>query len=232
MEAMTMYSHEGGKDSCEDLMKISKIIGLTIDGTVREIVRLYKMELLSGPVDYIVPAVWGAKKDGDLDATQKEIHTQLSPVVNRIIDLFKFEEKNDAQEFALGFLIKSLFISKICYMIDGVKKGFANKLGRRDNNTSILSNVEMLGSAGGCIMAAAKRYFNHVFDREKLTERELALLWVMIIHEFCEVRIGKMQGSETALILWLAENAMNKLPDMSAKKWLFEKIKVYKARRS
>ena len=147
MEAMTMYSHEGGKNSYEDLMKISKIVRLTIDGTVMEIVRSYKMELLSEPIDYIVPAVWGAKKDGDLDATQKEIHTQLSPVVNRIIDLFKFEEKNDAQEFALGFLIKSLFISKICYMIDGVKKGFANKLGRRDNNTSILSNVEMLGSA-------------------------------------------------------------------------------------
>ncbi len=81
-------------------------------------------------------------------------------------------------------------------------------------------------------MAAAKRYFNHVFDREKLTDSELALLLMQIMHDFCEVRIGKMQGSETAFILWLAENAMNKLPDMSAKKWLFEKIKVYKARRS
>jgi len=29
MEAMTMHSHEDGKNSCEDLMKISKLIGLT-----------------------------------------------------------------------------------------------------------------------------------------------------------------------------------------------------------
>ncbi len=78
-------------------------------------------------------------------------------------------------------------------------------------------------------MAAAKRYFNHVIDREKLTERELALLWVLIIHDFCEVRLKKMQGSETALILWLAENVMNKLSDTSAKRLLFEKIEEHKA---
>ena len=144
---MTMDSHEGGKNSCEDLVKISKIIGLTIDGTVMEIIRLYKMELLRGPVDYIDPAVWGAKKGGDLDATQKEIHTQLSPIINRIIDSFHIKDISDPQEFALGFLVKSLFISKICYMIDGVKNGVADKLGRREKNRNILNNVEMIKSA-------------------------------------------------------------------------------------
>ena len=147
MEISTMDSHEDGKNSCEDLMRISKIIGIMIDGTVREVIRSYKMELLSGPVDYIVPAIWGAKKGGSLDATQKEIHTQLSPIIDRIIDLFHIKDISDAQKFALGFLIKSLFINKICYMIDGVKNGFANKLGRRDNNANILNNIDMIGRA-------------------------------------------------------------------------------------
>lgn len=147
MEISTMHSHEDGKNSCEDLMKISKVIGLTIDGTVREIIRSYKMELLSGPVDYIVPAVWGAKKGGGLDVAQKEIYTQLSPVIDRIIDLFDIKDISESQKFALGFLIKSLFINKICYMIDGVKNGFANKIGLRERNINILNNVEMIGSA-------------------------------------------------------------------------------------
>ena len=112
-----------------------------------EIVRSYKMELLSGPVDYVVPAVWGAKKGEDLDATQKEIHTQFSPVIDRIIDLFHIKDISEPQKFAIRFLIKSLFISKICYMIDGVKSEIANKLGRREKTPNILYNVEMIRSA-------------------------------------------------------------------------------------
>ena len=147
MEAMAMCSNERSSRSYKDLMGISKIISPMIDRTVMGVVRSYKMELLNGPVDYIVPAVWGVKKGGGLDATQKEIHKKLSPVIDRIIDLFHIKDISDPQEFAMGFLIKSLFISKICYMIDGVKNGFTNKLGRRGNNTNILNNVKMLGSA-------------------------------------------------------------------------------------
>ena len=147
MESSTLCPHQCGKNSCEDLRKISKNMGLIIEGTAMEIVRLYRMELLSGPVDYIVPAVWGAKKDGSLDATQKEIHAQLNPIINRIIDLFHIKDISDPQEFALGFLVKSLFINKISYMIDGVKNRVVNKLGRHEKNPDILNNVEMLGSA-------------------------------------------------------------------------------------
>ena len=142
-----MRSNKREKTDCENLMKISKVIGLMIDGTVMEIVRTYKIELLSGPVDYIVPAVWGTKKGGGLDATQKEIHTHLNPVINRIIDLFEFKDINDSQEFAIEFLVKSLFINKISYMIDGAKNRFANKTGLHEQNINILNNVKLLGSA-------------------------------------------------------------------------------------
>jgi len=147
MEAMPTYSNESGKNSCEYLRKISKNVGLMIDGTVMEIFRLYKMQLLSEPVDYIVPAVWGAIKDGSLDTTQKEIYRQLSPVVNRIIDLFEFKDINNAQVFAIEFLVKSLIINKISYLIDGAKNRHVNELGRHKTNLNILNNVEMLGSA-------------------------------------------------------------------------------------
>ncbi|MDY6791552.1 MAG: hypothetical protein SWH54_09810 [Thermodesulfobacteriota bacterium] len=147
MEAMATYSHESGKNSCEDLRKISRNIGPMIDGTVMEIFRLYKMQLLSESVDYIVQAVWGIKKGGGLDSIQKEIYTRLNPAANKIIDLFQFEDINDAQEFAIEFLVKSLIINKISYMIDGVKNRLANELGRYKKNLNILNNVKMLGSA-------------------------------------------------------------------------------------
>lgn len=147
MEASTVCSYEDRKNGYEDLMRISKIISPMIDRTVMEIVMLYKMELLNGTVDYIVPAVWGAKKGGGLDATQKEIHKQLGPAVDRIIDLFHIKDISEPQKFAIRFLIKSLFISKICYMIDGVKNGIANELGRREETPNILNNVEMIGNA-------------------------------------------------------------------------------------
>lgn len=144
---MTIDSHKYGKNSGEDLMKISKNMRLIIEGTVMEIIRSYKMELLNEPVDYFVPAVWGVKKGGSLDATQKEIHSQFSQIINRIIDLFQFEDINDPQKFAIGFLIKSIFVNKISCMIDGVNNGVVNELGKHEKNLNILNNTEMLESA-------------------------------------------------------------------------------------
>jgi len=43
-------------------------------------------------------------------------------------------------------------------------------------------------------MTAAKRHFNHVLDREKLTDIELALIWLQVLRDFCEVGSDEMQG--------------------------------------
>ena len=51
-------------------------------------------------------------------------------------------------------------------------------------------------------MAAAKRYFKIVLDREKLTDIELALIWLQVLYDFYEGRPGEIQGNETAFIFW------------------------------
>ena len=78
-------------------------------------------------------------------------------------------------------------------------------------------------------MVTAKRYFKHVLDREKLTDRELALIWLQVLRDFCEVRPDEMQGSETAFIFRLVESAMKKMTNPDAKKMLSDKIGAYKA---
>lgn len=78
-------------------------------------------------------------------------------------------------------------------------------------------------------MVTAKRYFKHVLDREKLTDRELALIWLQVLRDFCEVRPDEMQRSETAFIFRLVESATKNMTNPYAQKLLSDKIGTYKA---
>jgi len=102
-------------------MRISRVIGPLIDKTAEEIFISYKTRLLSEPIIYIVPAVWGAKKEGELEDTQKEINIKVIPVINELFDALRIRDLSGAQEFAIGFIIRGLIISKITYMIEAVR---------------------------------------------------------------------------------------------------------------
>ena len=78
-------------------------------------------------------------------------------------------------------------------------------------------------------MVTAKRYFKVVLDREKLTDIELAFIWLQILRDFCEVGSDEMQGSDIAFIFRLVESAMKKMTNPYAKKLLSDKIGAYKA---
>jgi hypothetical protein len=142
-----LFSKGTNKEKPEDVMEIPRIIGPLIDKSVTEIFATYKMKLLSEPITYIVPAVWGAKKDGELTAKQKEINMQVAPIIRRIFEILDLKDVSGAQEFAIGFLIRGLIISKITYMIEMMKNKAANKTDSGQKNTDILFNLEPLGNA-------------------------------------------------------------------------------------
>ena len=75
----------------EDVMKITKVIGPLIDKTANEIFMSYHARLISEPITYIVPAVWGAKKEGELEDTQKEMNRQFIPVIKELFDSLKIQ---------------------------------------------------------------------------------------------------------------------------------------------
>ena len=104
-------------DSGREILRIKEII----DETTNAIFITYKEELLSEPITYIIPAVWGKIKQGKLTESQHEIFERIDSVITDIIELLEFKDLNDSQEFAIGYLIRGLIISKITYLIEASK---------------------------------------------------------------------------------------------------------------
>ena len=134
------------KEQTGDLLEITEIARPLIYKTVGEIVETYKMQLLSQPIDYIIPAIWGAKKGGELDATQQKIYRQFIPVYNELFKFLNYEGLNASQQFTIGFLIRELFISKIAFMIDGIRNMALRKMYLQDQDAHILNHIDVIGS--------------------------------------------------------------------------------------
>ena len=129
-----------------DVVAFAKAIESIIDETSLEIFRAYKDTLLAEPNIYIVPAVWGPTKDCELTDIQREIHAKILPSIREILELLHQENIAPAQDFAIGYLVRGLFISKIIYMIEFYK----NLSGTRTNigpYAHDLENIEPLGHA-------------------------------------------------------------------------------------
>lgn len=92
-----------------------------IDNTTSEIFTSYWERLLIEPITYIIPAIWGEKKDGRLSFTQKEINKKIAPMISNIMEMFDLDGINRDQRFAIEYLIRGLMISKITYMIEAFK---------------------------------------------------------------------------------------------------------------
>jgi len=116
-------------------MRIAGAIGPLIEEAVRDVFATYRPVLVSEPITYIVPAVWGAKKDGELTEAQKEIHARINPVIEKIFRSLEMIDLECDQEFALYFLIRGIMISKLVYMIEAFK-------GRRHERTIEEQNMK------------------------------------------------------------------------------------------
>jgi hypothetical protein len=118
---MEFFAKMKSRKQHRDIMQIADIIGPMIEKLVWDIFVGYRVELLSEEITFVIPAVWGAKKDGELTATQKAINKQIAPVINRIFELLDIRGLDSSQEFALNYLIRGLLVSKITYMIEAFR---------------------------------------------------------------------------------------------------------------
>jgi len=128
-------------------MRIANVIGPVLDGVVHDIFTAYRMELLSEPITYIVPAVWGAKKEGDLTPVQKEINMRVVPAINKAYDSLQMRNLGSDQEFALYFLIRGLIISKITFMIETLRSRLSERSMDEQNLKEALLRFKPQGSA-------------------------------------------------------------------------------------
>ncbi|MBF0551710.1 MAG: hypothetical protein HQK60_14400 [Deltaproteobacteria bacterium] len=134
-------------NDAEDILKISRAVGPLIEKTAIEIFTAYYQELLMEPVTYIVPAIWGASKEGRLTVSQHHISQKISPIVEEIINLFGLDGLTGAQKFALVYLVRGLFVSKIIYMIELVKNQRSSRQKAEKGGGFFDPLAETIGSA-------------------------------------------------------------------------------------
>jgi len=128
-------------------MQIADIIGPMIEKAVWDIFVSYRVELLSEEITFIIPAIWGAKKDGELTSTQKAINEQIAPVIKRVFELLDIRDMDSSQEFALNYLVRGLIVSKITYMIEAFRSRLKDRTLDEQSLNDALMRFKPQGSA-------------------------------------------------------------------------------------
>jgi len=103
--------------------------------------------LLEQPSSYIVPAIWGANLEGNLDFVQAEIHAALEPVVGMILDRMSSSESPEALRYTFRYLLNGLLIYKISYMVECYRNLVVDSEGDRLHPPSLLAEMAPAGRA-------------------------------------------------------------------------------------
>ena len=122
-----IFSRKNQEHAPENVTRIAACTGSLIEKAAWDIFSTYRMELLSEPITFIVPAVWGVSKEGELTAVQIAIHHRVFTVIEEISNILQIRKLNPSQDFAIKYLVRGLIIAKITYMIES----FRNKLTER-----------------------------------------------------------------------------------------------------
>lgn len=137
----------GDSGDTEGVLSIAREIETAIDGMASNIYVEFGQELLGQNITYIVPAVWGAAKGSELTETQKKIYEQIEPGVNEAQKKFRLKGLAPAQDFAIAYLLRSLLISKVVYMIEATKRRQADREDADSQALVTLSEIEPVGRA-------------------------------------------------------------------------------------
>jgi hypothetical protein len=145
MKLFDKFRSKPKRQNTTNITDLAKLIGPLLDKLANEIFLSYREILISEPITYIVPAVWGAAKDADLTAEQIEMNRKIVPVVNQVFQILQIDSLNESQVFAIGFIVRGLIISKVTYMIEALK----NKLMsiEVDKKEYLIKNMEPMGHA-------------------------------------------------------------------------------------
>ena len=109
---LVQFSMANNEES-SSILRIKEII----DETTDTIFSLHKNDLLTNPITYIIPAVWGRIRKGDLNPKQKNIFSSIESMVSDVIEIMEFDDLTDSQRFSIEYLIRGLVISKITYLV-------------------------------------------------------------------------------------------------------------------
>ena len=130
-----------------DLLSTANRVGGQANKLAWDTFSTFRSELLAEPLTFIVPAIWGASKEGELTPLQKQIYSQTCVRIDEIYATLQMEHLTEAQEFAVKYLIRDLVISKIVYMIEAFRIRLDETLLQDQRVSDYLKNIEPKGSA-------------------------------------------------------------------------------------
>jgi len=103
----------------------------------------HQESLLREPIDFVVPAVWGASKDGPLSPEQREIHQKVLPFIQKAFRIMSLSGLSEPQRFAVDFLLRGLIINRLTYTIMAAH----NRGHNASRAAELLENLETVGTA-------------------------------------------------------------------------------------
>jgi hypothetical protein len=142
-----LFSKKRGEKVSGDVLSLANLMSALIDKTAWEIFSTYRLELLAEPIAYIVPAIWGARKEGELTPLQLTINKHVEPVIKDIFSSLSIRGMDNSQEFALSFLIRGLIIAKITYMIEAFRNRLNEQAFDERKLKDALTNIKPHGTA-------------------------------------------------------------------------------------
>jgi hypothetical protein len=138
--------HEDTPENCLGL-RLTRRFEKILQHTCMDVFSAYRTVLLAEPIVYIVDAVWGSQKWGELTSTQLEIFARVSPAVEQMQLVLESEKLDQEQTFVRGYLIRGLLITKIFYMIELWRKTILIKEAQLQPIPNSLNFMEPLGTA-------------------------------------------------------------------------------------
>jgi len=111
-------SRPGEQGAPVDLRRITKTLRSRIWDGITEILDSHASELLVHPPLFLVTAVWGTGRDGELTPAQKEIFDRAQMLLKETDAVLNIHGLQGYQQFALTFLVRELLISKILFFVE------------------------------------------------------------------------------------------------------------------
>ena len=142
-----LFSGKPKQESPGDVLAIANKLSPLIENISIQVFTAYREKLLSESITYIVPAVWGATKEGELDDIQKVIHEKISPVVEEIFAALELRGLASDQRFAIHFIIRGYIISKITYLIEAFRGMNLARVNATQEDSDMLERVKPWGNA-------------------------------------------------------------------------------------
>ncbi|GEM_PF-6942672 len=128
----------------DELLKVMRETRSEIDEVTSEIFQASHARLMSEPLSYIVYAVWGIRKNGNLTSDQKAINDKIEPLIMKLSPLLKLDLLDDPQKYAIQCILREMIITKLIFMTEMCKEKIK---GANEIDFLALQNLEPLGHA-------------------------------------------------------------------------------------